>query len=61
MGDILKLIWWAFIGLFRSIASLEAEILSPRHQLNVLRRKSPALSRSWVLLVNSAQRSRAHV
>ena len=29
------------IGLFRSRASLQAEILTLRHQLNVLRRKSP--------------------
>jgi hypothetical protein len=29
------------IGLFRSRAALEAEILVLRHQLNVLRRKSP--------------------
>jgi hypothetical protein len=28
MGDILKLIWWAVIGLFRSKSSLEAEILT---------------------------------
>ena len=41
MGDVLKLIWWAVIGLFRSRASLEAEILALRHQLNVLRRSSP--------------------
>ena len=41
MGDILKLIWWTVIGLFRSRSSLEAEILTLRHQLNVLRRKSP--------------------
>ena len=41
MGDMLKLIWWAVIGQFRSRASLEAEILTLRHQLNVLRRKSP--------------------
>jgi hypothetical protein len=41
MGDILKLISWAVIGLFRSRASLEAEILTLRHQLSVLRRKSP--------------------
>jgi hypothetical protein len=41
MGDILKLIWWGVIGLFRSRGSLEAEILTLRHQLNVLRRKSP--------------------
>jgi transposase InsO family protein len=41
MGGILKLIWWTVIGLFRSRASLEAEILTLRHQLNVLRRKSP--------------------
>jgi len=31
----------ALIGLFRSRASLQAEILTLRHQLNVLRRKSP--------------------
>ena len=41
MGDLLKLIWCIFIGLFRSRASLEAEILTLRHQLNVLRRKAP--------------------
>ena len=27
IGDILKLIWWAAVGLFRSRASLEAGIL----------------------------------
>jgi hypothetical protein len=31
----------ALIGLFRSRASLQADILTLRHQLNVLRRKSP--------------------
>ncbi len=41
MGDMLKLIWCAVIGLFRSRASLEAEILALRHQLTVLRRKAP--------------------
>ena len=42
MIDLCKLIWWAFAGLFRSRAALEAEILvALRHQLNVLRRKSP--------------------
>jgi hypothetical protein len=41
MADLLKLIWSAIIVLFRSRASLEAEILTLRHQLNVLRRKSP--------------------
>jgi hypothetical protein len=41
MGDMLKLIWWMVIGLFRSRTSLEAEIVALRHQLNVLRRKSP--------------------
>jgi hypothetical protein len=30
---MLKLIWWAVIALFRSRASLEAEILTLRHQL----------------------------
>jgi hypothetical protein len=41
MGDMLKLIWWVVIGLFRSRASLEAEIMALRRQLIVLRRKSP--------------------
>ena len=41
MRDVLKLIWWGLIGLFRSRASLEAEILVLRHQVNVLRRRSP--------------------
>ena len=41
MGDLFRLIWYALIGLFRSRAELEAEILVLRHQLNVLRRKSP--------------------
>src|SRR6266436_7067171 len=31
----------ALIGWFRSRASLQAEILTPRHPLNVLGRKSP--------------------
>jgi hypothetical protein len=41
MSDIGRLIWCALIGLFRSRAALQAEILVLRHQLNVLRRKSP--------------------
>src|ERR1700731_4143139 len=41
MGDVCSLIWLALIGLFRSRASLQAEILTLRHQLNELRRKSP--------------------
>jgi hypothetical protein len=41
MGDLLKLIWSAGIELFQSRASLEAEILTLRHQLIVLRRKAP--------------------
>ena len=40
MGDMLKLIWWVVIGLFRSRASLEPESTALRHQLTVLRRKS---------------------
>jgi hypothetical protein len=35
-------VWYTFSGLLRSRASLEAENLVLRHQLNVLRRKSPA-------------------
>ncbi|HXL08715.1 MAG TPA: hypothetical protein VN966_00660, partial [Candidatus Bathyarchaeia archaeon] len=41
MRDVFSLIWLALIGLFRSRASLQAEILTLRHQLNVLRRKLP--------------------
>jgi hypothetical protein len=37
----MPLIWWAVSGLFWSRVSLEAEILTLRHQLNVLQRKSP--------------------
>jgi hypothetical protein len=38
MRDVCSLIWLALIGLFRSRASLQVEILT---LLNVLRRKSP--------------------
>jgi hypothetical protein len=41
LADLWKLIWCALAGLFRPRASLEAEILVLRHQLNVLHRKSP--------------------
>jgi hypothetical protein len=41
MSDLCRLIWCALIGLFRSRAALEAEILVLRHQPNVLRRNSP--------------------
>jgi hypothetical protein len=41
MGGMLKLIWRAVTGLFRSRASLEVEILTLRYQPNVRRRKSP--------------------
>jgi len=41
MNELCRLIWCGLIGFFRSRASLEAEILVLRHQLNVLRRKSP--------------------
>jgi hypothetical protein len=41
MRDLCRLIWYALIGLFLPRAALEAEILVLRHQLNVLRRKSP--------------------
>jgi hypothetical protein len=41
MSDLCRLIWHILIGLFRSRAALEAEILVLRHQLNVLRRSCP--------------------
>jgi hypothetical protein len=40
MSDLLKLIRWAVVGLFRSRSGLQAEILILRHQLNLLRRRS---------------------
>jgi hypothetical protein len=40
MGDLLKLIWYAVAGLFRSRAALQAEVLALRHHLNVLRRRA---------------------
>src|SRR5258708_25567824 len=40
MRDVCSLIWLEIIGLLRSRASLQAEILTLRHQLSVLRRKS---------------------
>src|SRR6476620_3140155 len=41
MRDLLNLIRRMLLGLFRSKASLEAEILALRHQLIVLHRRSP--------------------
>jgi transposase InsO family protein len=41
MGDLLRLILFAVVGLFRSRAALQTEILVLRHQLNVLRRRAP--------------------
>ena len=41
MRDLCTLIWEALTGLAQSRAALQAEILVLRHQLNVLRRKSP--------------------
>src|SRR5258708_13647156 len=41
MSDLCRLIWYALIGIFRPRAALQAENLVLRHQLNVLRRKSP--------------------
>jgi hypothetical protein len=39
--NLCRLIWCALIGIFRPRAALQAENLVLRHQLNVLRRKSP--------------------
>ena len=41
MREVCSLVWLALVGAFRSRASLEAENMILRHQLNVLRRKSP--------------------
>ena len=41
MREACSLVWTALVGLFRSPASLAAEILVLRHQINILRRHSP--------------------
>jgi hypothetical protein len=41
MVQLVRLLCGALIGLFRSSALREAEILVLRHQINVLKRKSP--------------------
>src|SRR6478736_2846883 len=41
MREACSLVWLALVGLFRSRASLEAEILILRHQLDIQRRQSP--------------------
>src|ERR1700736_6401565 len=41
MWDLCGLIWWALVGLRRSRASLEAECIALRQQINVLRRTAP--------------------
>src|SRR5260221_14621856 len=41
MREALSLIWTALVGLFRSPASLAAEIMVLRHQINILRWHSP--------------------
>src|SRR5258705_1851666 len=40
MREACSLIWTALVGLFRSRASLAAETLVLRHQINILRRHS---------------------
>ena len=41
MADVCRLIWCFVTDLFRSRAALQIEVLVLRHQLNVMRRKSP--------------------
>jgi len=41
MRGLCSLIWFAIAGSFRSRAALQIEILVLRHQINVLRRRSP--------------------
>jgi hypothetical protein len=41
MRDLVRLIVWMVVDLFQSRAALEAEILTLRQQINVLRRTAP--------------------
>jgi hypothetical protein len=41
MWDLCSLIWWTFVGRFRSRGALEAENLVLRQQINVLQRTAP--------------------
>src|ERR1700726_375311 len=41
MRDLVRLIVWMVVDLFRSWAAIEAEILTLRQQINVLRRTAP--------------------
>src|SRR5258707_13776385 len=41
MRDLVRLIVWAFVDLFRSRAAIEAEILTLRQQIIGLRRTAP--------------------
>ena len=41
MRDLLRIIGWTVVDLFRSRAALEAEIWTLRQQINVLRRTAP--------------------
>src|SRR5260221_7077461 len=41
MRDLVRLIIWMVVDLFRSWAALEAEVLTLRQQINVLRRTAP--------------------
>jgi hypothetical protein len=51
MIDFFRLLVCALTRLFRSRARLEAEILVLRHQLNVLRRRSPS---EWPSVASTA-------
>jgi hypothetical protein len=41
MWDLCNMIWWAFVGRFRSRGALEAENLVLRQQITILRRRAP--------------------
>jgi hypothetical protein len=54
MIELCRLIWCGPIGLFRSRASLEIEILALRRQLNILRRTAD----TWRTLMRMSSSSR---
>ena len=55
MRDMCSLLWCGLVGLFRSRASLEADILLLRHQLNILHQRLAMSSKAQFDLLDGAK------